>query len=233
MAESCASPLATNGLFAGLSTSELRDLSDRLRRRRYAKGQEIVAQGDPANGLFVVETGRVKITLLTPDGRELVLEEFGPGGVFGETNLLDDEPQWAGAVAAEDSILLTLGREDFVRFLEERPRVAIVLLATLSRKLRHTTQLVQGVAFLDVPARLARALLDLSEARGKASESGPNGPGKVTAMRVTQTELAGMIGTTRESVNRCLGYFESIGLIRVDRGQVTILQPDRLRQRIY
>ena len=228
MAQVDSSPLAKHGLFAELPAADLRDLSACLRRRRCARGQIIFAQGDPGTSLYVLESGQVKATLATPDGKELVLNVFGPGEVFGEMALLDGEPRSADAVAQEDCQLLVLQREEFVRFLEAHPRVAVSLLAVLSRKLRHTTQQVQDVAFLDVPARLARVLLELSETRGTPTA---RGPGKT--FRVTQAELAGMIGATRESANKWLGFYEAQGFIRCRRGQVTVLRPEALRRRVY
>ncbi len=226
MAEPGASPLARHALFAELSPADLRALSAHLRRRRCAKGQIIFAQADPGASLFVLESGFVKVVLASPDGKELVLNAFGPGDVFGELALLDGEPRSADAVAQEDCQLLVLQRDDFVRFLEERPRVAVSLLAVLSRKLRHTTQQVQDVAFLDVPTRLAKALLELAEAQGRPLAGG-------RALRVTQSELAGMIGAARESVSRWLTFYEGQGLIRRGRGQVTVLRPEALRRRVY
>jgi CRP-like cAMP-binding protein len=228
MANADSSPLAKHGLFAELSPTDLRDLSACLRRRRCAKGQIIFAQGDPGTSLYVVEAGQVKVVLTSPDGKELVLNVFGSGDIFGEMALLDGEPRSADAVAQEDCLLLVLQRDDFLRFLEERPAVAISLLAILSRKLRHTTQQVQDVAFLDVPARLARALLDLAETRGTPSTASSG-----WTFRVTQAELAGMIAATRESVNKWLGFYEAQGLIRCVRGQVTVFRPEALRRRIY
>lgn len=220
--------LARHGLFAELSPQDLRDLSACLGRRRCARGQIIFAQGDPGASLYVVESGQVKVVVTSADGKELVLNTFGPGDLFGELALLDGEPRSADAVAQEDCQLFVLRRDDFAQFLEEHPRAAVGLLAVLSRKLRHTTQQVQDVAFLDVPARLARALLELADTRGTACDGG-----SALAFRVTQAELAGLIGATRESANKWLGFFEAQGFIRCRRGQVTVLRPEALRRRIY
>jgi CRP/FNR family transcriptional regulator, cyclic AMP receptor protein len=119
-------------------------------------------------------------------------------------------------------------REDFVRFVEQHPRVAPKQFATIRRKLRHTNQQVGDAAFLDVPARPARSLLALAEAAGQ-----PGGEGRPLTVRVTQTELAAMIGATRESANKWLGHFAGQGLIRSQRGHVTILSPEALKERIY
>jgi len=221
-------PLARIGLFADLPEADLRDLAARLRRRRYARGQIIFAQGDPGTSLYIVESGQINTVLASPEGKELVLNSYGPGDVFGELSLLDGEPRSADAVAESDCQLLVLGREEFVRFLEERPRIAISLLASVTRKFRRSTRQVHDIAFLDVPGRLARALLELAEANARATPEGAAG-----GFRVTQAELAGMIGATRESVNKWLGHFEEQKLLRRTRGRVTLLRPDLLEQRIY
>jgi CRP-like cAMP-binding protein len=194
--------------------------------RHYARGQIIFAEGDPGTSLCIVVSGKVNAVASSPDGKELVLNSFGPGDIVGELALLTGEPRSADAVAQEPSRLFLLPRDDFLAFLETHPRVAITLLAIVSRKLQHTTQQVQAVSFLDVPARLARALLDLASAE-------PPVDGGAPSCRVTQLELASRIGATRESVNKWLGYFADQGMIALERGRVTILRPRDLRKRIY
>jgi CRP-like cAMP-binding protein len=217
-----ASVLRSVNLFVEVPTPDLEELAAGLRRRRYARGQVIFTQGDPGNSLCVIEEGRVRIVVGSDDGKELVLRVLGPGDFFGELALLDGEPRSADAVAQEACQLLLLQRSDFLSFLETRPKVAITLLAAISRKLRLTTQQAQDVAFLDVPARVARTVL----AQASAQNGGP------AVCRLTQNELAGIVGATRESVNKWLGYYERQGLIKRQRGAVTILKPDGLRRRI-
>lgn len=219
--------LARVTLFEGFSEEDLDHLAASLRRRRYAGGQVIFARGDPGASLYIVQEGTVKISLASPDGKEFVLAVLGPGEFFGELALLDDEPRSADAVAQEACQLLLLSRDDFTRFLETRPGVALRLLAVLSRRLRNADQMLQDAFFLDVPARLARVLLELAETRGR-----PEGGGTAIASRLTQAELAGMVGATRESVNRWLGFYQRRGLIRYDRGLITVLRPEELRRRV-
>jgi len=219
--------LARVSLFENLPPGELVGLAENLRRRHYTKDQIIIAQGDPGTSLFLIESGRVKICLNSPDGKELVLTVLGPGDFFGELALLDGEPRSADAVALEPSQLLLLRREDFIAFIETRPQVMLRLLTTVSRWLRHTAQVARDEAFLDVPARLARVLLDLA---GDKDE--PPRRELTIRSRMTQGELAAMIGVTRESVNKCLAYFERQGLISREGGIITILRPDHLRRRL-
>jgi CRP/FNR family cyclic AMP-dependent transcriptional regulator len=211
-------------LFAQLPPETVGQLGTRLRRRRYGKGDTVFYQGDPGMSLCIVQQGRVKLALTTPEGREIIIDLLGPGDVFGELALLDGEPRSADAVATEASELLLLERDEFIRFLLERPSVAVELLGILSRRLRRDAQLLQDAAFLDVPARLARTILRLAEA--------PSTGGQAVTPRLNQTDLAGLTGTTRETLNKWLGFFQQQGMIRLDKGRISVLEPRRLRERI-
>ena len=213
-------------LFAGLPTDELGELTSRLRPRRYARGETLCLVGDPGTSLYIIDRGRVKLGLTSPEGREIILDLLGPGEVFGELALLDGEPRSANAVAVEASEVLLLARDDFLRFVEQHPHAALVLLATLSHWLRRLTTQMQDTAFLDVPARLARTILRLAEAEEAAH-------GKAVTPRLTQTDLAGMVGTTRETLNKWLGFYEDEGMIRRDKHQIVVLRPDKLRARTF
>jgi CRP/FNR family transcriptional regulator, cyclic AMP receptor protein len=158
------------------------------------------------------------------------LRRLGPGDFHGELALLDNEPRSADAVATESCVLLVLQRDAFRQFLHEHPEVATKLLSTVSQYLRRNAELIQDATFLDVPARLARILLELA-GTPVGSELPP--PGAVLPDRMKQGELASLVGATRESVNKCLGAFERQGLISYEKGLITLLQPIGLKQRIY
>jgi CRP/FNR family cyclic AMP-dependent transcriptional regulator len=216
--------LAQVPLFGQLPGVALDQLAGHLRPRRYARGDVIFYQGDPGTSLYIVQEGRVKLALTSAEGREAILDLIGPGEVFGELALLDGEPRSADAVTTEPSRLLLLHRDEFVRFLLERPQLTVDLLGILSRRLRRDAQLLQDAAFQDVPTRLARTLLRLAK-------HSPEGRQAATP-RLTQTDLAGLVGTTRETLNKWLGIYQDQGLIRLDRGHVVILQADGLRRRL-
>lgn len=211
-------------LFADVPPDELERLAEWLRPRQYQRGELIFQEGDPGTGLGIIESGRVKIVLYDVEGHELVLNTYGPGEFFGEFALLDGEPRSAGAAAQDDCRLFWLARDDFLTFLHAHPTAMARLLAILSRRLRHTTRQVQDAAFRDAPARLARALLDLAAVRGR-----PTSDGVAIEPRLTQTELASMIGTSRETVNKCLRAFQRRGLLRFEGGRITVLHVDELR----
>ena len=220
MAVSVSTVLSKVPFFAGVPAEELEKLATSLQRRTVRAGKAVFRQDDPGSSLYVIESGVVKVQRTSPEGKEVILTILGPGDFFGELALLDGEPRSADAVAKEDTALLVLERDDFLAFLDKAPEVATKLLAALSRRLRRTDQLVQDAAFLDVPARLARALLQLSES-----------PEAATGL--TQSELAAMVGASRESVNRWLQFYRRRGLIESASGSIRVLQPDELRRHIY
>jgi len=189
--------LARVPLFSQLPGVALDQLAAQLQPRRYARGDAIFYRGDPGTSLYIVQEGRVKLGLTSAEGREAILDLIGPGEVFGELALLDGEPRSADAITTEPSRLLLLHRDEFVRFLLERPQLAIDLLGILSRRLRRGAELLQDAAFQDVPTRLARMILRLAK-------PSPEGTQAATP-RLTQTDLAGLVGTTRETLNKWLG----------------------------
>ena len=218
--------LAKVPLFAGLPEVELARLGNLLRARRYARGEVIFLEGDEGTSLCLIAEGRIRIQLTGADGREVVINVYGPGEIFGEMALLDGEPRSADAIAQEASRVFWLQREDFAAFLDSHPRAAMTMLASLSHRLRHTTRVVQDATFRDVPSRLARVLLDLAARHGQAVEQGIR-----LDTRVTQGELAAMVGASRETVNRALRGFEQRGLIGWDSRRITITRPEQLRGR--
>jgi CRP/FNR family transcriptional regulator, cyclic AMP receptor protein len=218
--------LAKAPLFADLSDAERERLGQLLRPHRYARGQVIFLEGDQGSALCLIAEGRVRIQLTGSDGREVVINVYGPGELFGEMALLDGEPRSADAIAQDIVRLYWLERTDFARFLEGHPRAALTMLASLSRRLRHTTRVVQDATFRDVPSRLARVLLDQAERLGQPVSGGIRLEG-----RLTQSELAAMVGAARETVNRALRSFEDRGLIRWDGSMMVLAKTEGLRAR--
>lgn len=221
MAVGRTSILASVPLFAGLPPEQLELLVRSLRYRHCRAGDTIFRQNDDGTSFYIIESGAVKVQRASSEGKEVILAMLRPGDFFGELALFDGAPRSADAVAKVATVLLVLDRADFLAFVESHPSTAMRLLATLSRRLRRTDQLVQDAAFLDVSARLARVLLTLSEDRGDDALAS-----------LTQSELAAMVGTTRESVNRWLRSFQRRGLIEYDSGRLSILRPDDLRREI-
>lgn len=221
--------LAQIPLFSGMAPGELDGLAVIIRLHRYPAGETIFHEGDAGTALYIIEKGEVKIVLGSAEGKEVVLSLLGPGDFFGELALFDGEPRSADAVAKETSQLLIIRREDFLRFLADHPQVAMSLLAILSRRLRRTDELVRDAAFCDVRTRLVKKLLELAQTRG---EAGPRGA-IIIASQLTQTDLADMVGATRESINKWIRYYAQKGLLRHYRGQISMIDLERLRGDLY
>src|SRR5215471_4367233 len=187
-------------LFSGLDENELASIAAVARERTCQKGEVLVRQGDSSGDLFSVVQGRLKVGSVAGEGAEVLLSVVGPGDVFGEIALLDEEPRSATVVAAEPCRLLVVPRAAFRPLLRDLPTLALRLLQILARHVRRLSTRTEDSAALDVRARLAKTLLDLAERFGV---EGPRGKVTIT-LRLSQQELGRMIGATREMVNRCL-----------------------------
>src|ERR687885_596426 len=150
-------------LFSDLAEAEVESVSAAMRRRRYAKGSLIHASGAMGGDFYVIESGRVAIQLPSERGDALTLRLLGPGDFFGEISLLDDEPWYGDATALDDCQLLLLAQREFLALLDTYPSVSRRLLTIICRRLRHNASFARDLAFLDVPTRLARALVALVE----------------------------------------------------------------------
>ena len=213
-------------LFADLSDEQLEALAENTHRRTFAKDMIIFHKDSPGESLYLIESGRVRIFVLSESGQEISVNIYGPGEVFGELSLLDGLPRSAGAMALEDTVTLALHRDDFTRLLEANPQMATSILKVLSSRVRYTTAYAESLAFLDVYGRVAAKLLELAERYGVESD------GIEIQLRLTQSELATWVGATRESVNKVLGTFRELGLIDIANQRITILDKPGLRRRI-
>ncbi len=217
--------LAKVPLFARLQPEEISRLAARMRRRTYRKNTAVVWQGDPGSTMFLIESGQVKVVMSSPRGQEAILKLLGEGDFFGDIALFDGQPRTADVVTIEESQLLLLEREALVSVIKDSPCLALGLLEALAGRLRYDVELMHVASFLDGPGRLAQVLLRLAGAL-RQSDGAP----VTIPIRLTQTELAGLVGASRESVNRWLGEFEDRGYIRRDGFRIAILKPNDLRK---
>lgn len=215
--------LADLDLFRKLRADELNRLVAFTRWARNQARSVLFRKGDPGTSMMVVRHGRVKVCTHGECGKELVLDMFGPGDVFGEIALLDGSPRTADAVAIDDCDLLVLDRRDFIPFLLEHPDASVRMLEVLTYRLRRTTQLLEDVAFREGPARLARRFLRLAEFSGRDVDDGI-----FVDMPLSQQQLGDMVGMTRESINKQLKQWRNQGLIIWNRGYYTITNMDDL-----
>ena len=211
----------------------LDEVARSMRTRRYRGGETIFHQDDPGDSLHVVASGAVKIVLPSSGGEDpAILAINGPGHFFGGLALLDGAPRSATAIAIGPTTTLVLRREAFLDLVDRDAGLRRALLATLAAEIRSTTGQVHDLQFLDLPARLARRLLRAAVAAGgMTGGSAADGPvGVQIPWPFTQTELAGMIGGSRQSVNRLLGDFAARGLIRQERDALVVLDPAGLER---
>jgi CRP/FNR family transcriptional regulator/CRP/FNR family cyclic AMP-dependent transcriptional regulator len=215
-------------LFADLNDESLHELTSVVKRRTFRSGEVICHRDDPGQVLYIIKEGKVKICLISPDGQEISLVVFGKGECFGELALLDGLPRSADAIAVERVECYTLQRSDFHNTIMKNPKIAIQVLEIISKRLRNTNEQVEDLIFLDVYGRVAKKLLELSEAHGAKVEDGVR-----IEVRMTQQELASMVGASRESVNKVMGYFTDKKFISTDKHRITLHRINDLKRRIY
>lgn len=213
-------------LFRELDDEAAAALRDSMDEVRVTRGQVLFREGDAGDRVYVVIEGKVKLGRTAPDGRENLLAVLGPGQMFGELSLFDPGPRSATATAVTDSMLLGLGHEDLLPLLTGRPEVARGLLLQIAQRLRRSNEAMADLVFADVPGRVAKALLDLSQRFGTASRDGIR-----VSHDLTQEELAQLVGASRETVNKALADFVHRGWIRLEQRSVVLLDLDRLRRR--
>jgi CRP-like cAMP-binding protein len=211
-------------LFQSLNDDQIGQISGLLNERRYHKGDMVFHQGDPGGCLYLVTSGRVRIFLNSPDGREATVRFYGPNSTFGELSVLDGEPRSASAAAVDDVTTWVLYRADFMGLLRRHFDLVERMFAMLTERLRYTTSYSEQLAFLSVPGRVANALLQLASV-----ETDQLLPAR---LELTQEDLAKFANTTREWVNRSLHEFAEAGLIRVERKSVTVLDRAGLDRRV-
>lgn len=219
-------------LFESLDNSERRRLAALLQSRSLSKGEVLFQKGDPGSAFFIIIKGLIKIGVSNNLGEEVIFSFLGSGDFFGEMALLDKHPRSADATALEDSLLYVLDSNDFFPFLiqsENTVRSVIsALLRALSLRLRRADDLLEEISFLTVPARLARRLLELAESLPIAE-----GESKKYRIRISQRELAGMLGVTRESISKELKILREKGLVTTARNTIIIHDLDHLKRRTY
>ena len=210
-------------LFAGFGAPEFESLEKCLVRRRYPAGQALFHMGDEGGSLHLIERGRVKVTIPSDSGEDLILAILGAGDLLGELSLFDGKPRSATVSALEETDTLCLRREELLALMRNRFDLVEKILEVLARRNRDTDRLLADRSFLDITSRLARKILDLGDAFG-IREGGQVRIG----VRVTQKDLASMIGATRESVNKQLKALRDQGLVRIRGGTIEILNRERL-----
>lgn len=215
--------LGESEIFGALYEDELKALARLGTAVRHPSGRILFEKGDPGDSLMIVLDGRVKISSLSAEGREIVLNFIDPGQVLGEIALLDGKPRTAGATTLEPTELFVLKRQAVLGFLEAQPLVAIRLIGVLCQKLRRTTQMLEDKLLLNMAPRVARGLLRLAAEHGRRTAEGV-----LIDMKLSQSDLGAYVGLSRENVNRQLSAWRDGGIVDLRGGRVMIRAPKDL-----
>jgi len=208
-------------LFEGLGDDDLEAIGNVTIPRSFDRDQVIILAEEEGDALFIISQGEVKVSIVSEDGREVILSMLGDGAVFGELALLDGKPRSANVVATRDTQLYMVRRADFLQLLYRVPQIAVALLAELASRLRRTDRKIEGLALLDVTSRVSETLLQLAADQGRQTDDGI-----VLDSRPTHQQLANMSGTTRETVSRVLKRLEAQGYVSVEGRVITILREE-------
>ncbi len=213
-------------LFDGLKDAEFEALAKDFVQLQFHSGEMVFQQGDPGEALYLIESGQVRIFVAGDEGQESSVNLFGPGDVFGELAVIDDLPRSASVTAMDMTVVHRLTRAAFRDHMRRAPQLALNFMRALSVRLRYSTQQMGNLALLDVPSRLARKLIELAETHGVSDPQGTR-----LNLTLTQSDLASLIGTTRESINKALGTFKRRGFIHAPpQGPIIITDLEALRE---
>lgn len=212
-------------LFAELDDEELARFSQVAVPRAFPAGTRVFHEGDASDACYIVRSGTFRITREHPDGRAITLATFGPGEIFGELAMLDGETRSASVEALEDGELLALPARDVRTLLNTHAQITFKFLEALVRRLRSANERISRQSFQTVPGRVAGVLLQLAEEQDSS--------GSEVTIRMSQADLAQLAGTSRESASRFIADLERAGVVRPQRGRVTVLDRNRLRNYIF
>jgi CRP-like cAMP-binding protein len=214
-------------LFRSLPLEESRRVAALLQKQFLKKGEVLFRKGDEGTSLYMIVSGKLKIARQSRDGDEVILAILGNGDFCGEMSILDGFPRSADAVAIEETYLYGLNRKDFLAYVLNNETAVRAILTALSRRLRRADDFLEDIFFLNVSGRLAKKLIDLALTNGY--QEGQKEPPRI---RITQRELASMVGSTRESVNKELRNLRERELIAMAGNTIVIQDLEALRLRV-
>ncbi len=226
MARDAGALLKETELFGALDEAAVQQVAERARTRTYSKGQLVFYQGDLAASLFVMVDGLVKVFVTSENGDEMTLVTLRPPDMFGELSLLDGGSRSASAEAVEKTTVLELGRDTFLEILKDQPQMTDILLRTMGGALRRLTEQAADFVFLDLHGRVAKLLVGMADDRGVRSSQGVE-----LDLQLTQSDLASIVGGSRQSVNQILRSFERRGYVEVEGRKMIVKEVELLRRR--
>lgn len=212
-------------LFSGIDEADLAPLARMTVRKTFPRQTAVFREGKEAQGFYILLSGQVKMIKSSLDGKEYIIRLVGPNETFAEAAVFGDIPYPATAVALEECQTLFFPKGPFLHHLAASPTLARNMLATLSRLLLHLTRQLEDLSLKEVSARLARYILERCQAI-----HGQTASGLQCDLPTTKTQLAAYLGTISETLSRTLSRFKSLGLIEVDKGRITIIDPSALQK---
>lgn len=217
--------LQTIPLFVNLSPQDRAEVSQRVSRHTYPQGSFLFHQDMQGSTLYMIEEGSVRVFGVGLTGQEHTLNTFGPGEIFGELSLIDSRPRSASAITMAPSAIWMLSQSDLNVLLDRCATLSKALLRLLAERVRTAASHAEAIIFQDVPGRLAYELLNLAERHGRKVPQGTQ-----LDIPLTQSDLATIVGATRESVNKAMTFLRTRNFIQVDGVQITIADLDGLRR---
>jgi len=220
--------LLASPFFAHMRNDELDEIIDFAVERRLPRGTVIFSKGDTGSSMMAVLAGRVRISAVSADGKEVTLNVIGPGEIFGEIALLDGKPRSADATALEDTVLMEVERRRFMPFLLKNEAMVERLLVVLCDRLRRTSMVLEEIALFDLPSRLARLLVKLSQDYGRPAPGG----GVRIDLKLSQRDLATLVASSRETVNKQLRGWREQGVVDQLAGYLVVRDTDALERMV-
>lgn len=212
-------------IFSDLSDKDLEEVRSCLVMERYARKKEIFSEGDAPDWFYIVFSGKVKVTKISSDGREIIMEIISPRDFFGGFAVLKGFPFPANAVAMENSEILKLSRKDLLRFIDRFPTVMYSITSSLGERTRGLHETLKNIALERVEPRIAALLVRLADKSGERVDEVET----VINMRITRQDIAEMVGTTVETAIRVMSRFRKSGLIADNKGRIAIKDMDGLK----
>jgi CRP/FNR family transcriptional regulator, cyclic AMP receptor protein len=216
--------LAAIPIFSDLSAENLETMAGMVQLRRYQKGAFIVGQNEVGTSMYLLISGRVKVSLASPEGKELVLNYLEAPAHFGEMSLVDAQTRSADVIAVTDVELFSLDGKDLSAAIQVQPRLALSLIATLSRRLRHTINRLEDMAFHDATHRVMRVVLNIATA-GLETRGAP------VVQGMTHYDIATLAGTSRETASRVISQLAREGIVTT-KGRRTFVDLSKLSERL-
>ena len=213
-------------LFSEMTKEEMDRVDEISRMKELRRGEIIYMPEDMSESVYLLKKGRVKISGLSQEGKEVTMDIIGPGEIFGELSLVDKGPRETIAEVLDDALLCVISRNNFEMLIRSKPDLAFKVTALIGSRRRVIESRLEDLVFRDVSARLAKLLLQLTEDYGQVREKGI-----IVDVKLSQQELANLIGSTRETTSHFLNLFKKKGFIDYDKSKIVILEKDKLAEK--